>query len=392
MLEGIAFSKSLPDTIVNIEEKSRSNLFAWRGQFSPQLIESLLRAYGDNDAKIFDPFLGSGTVLYEAGLLGMHAAGCEINPAAASFASIYELINVSITDRTKALDTVERFIAQHTVGLQSSSDKAVKNFEINLLDFYNTNPSHLAKKILRAFIIGLDIGVKSLDLKRISRTWAVLREKIEGLPFSKKKLQCFEADARSVPIKGNKFNFVLTSPPYINVFNYHQNYRQSVELLGEDVLTVAQSEIGANRKFRSNRFMTVVQYCMDMAQVFVELRRICEADSKIIFIVGRESNVRMTAFRNAEILTEVAKACGLRLVGQQHRSFGNKFGQRIYEEILRFQFSKRSSHGDFIEKARLIGIHALQAAIEYADKEQASEIKEVLERAQAIRSSPLLGV
>lgn len=32
---------------------------------------------------------------------------------------------------------------------------------------------------------------------------------------------------------------LITSPPYINVFNYHQKYRRSVEALGYDVLAIA---------------------------------------------------------------------------------------------------------------------------------------------------------
>jgi len=62
----IDFSEKLPQSVLNIEEKHRSNLFAWRGQFSPQLIDCLLDAYCPIDAIVMDPFSGSGTVLYEA--------------------------------------------------------------------------------------------------------------------------------------------------------------------------------------------------------------------------------------------------------------------------------------------------------------------------------------
>lgn len=44
------------------------------------------------------------------------------------------------------------------------------------------------------------------------------------------------------------FGLVLTSPPYINVYNYHQQYRASAEALGWDLLEVAKTEIGSNRK------------------------------------------------------------------------------------------------------------------------------------------------
>ncbi len=63
-------SESLLDSNVNIAEKTRSNLFRWRGQFSPQLVEQLLLAYSSIDDVVFDPFLGSGTVLFPGRSIG----------------------------------------------------------------------------------------------------------------------------------------------------------------------------------------------------------------------------------------------------------------------------------------------------------------------------------
>lgn len=59
------FTTPIPQALLDIEEKTRSNLFAWRGQFSPQLIEILLSAYCPPDSVVLDPFAGSGTVLFE---------------------------------------------------------------------------------------------------------------------------------------------------------------------------------------------------------------------------------------------------------------------------------------------------------------------------------------
>ncbi len=71
---------------LNISKKYRSNPLRWKGQFSPQMIQVLLSKYSNPNCVIFDPFVGSGTVLYEAGLLGLAACGTEINPAAAMLA------------------------------------------------------------------------------------------------------------------------------------------------------------------------------------------------------------------------------------------------------------------------------------------------------------------
>ncbi|WP_338140452.1 DNA methyltransferase [Candidatus Marithrix sp. Canyon 246] len=87
-MKNLHLAESLPDSIVNIEDKIRNNMFTWRGQFSPQLIEHILINYSSQNDVVFDPFVGSGTVLYECALNKLEASGCEINPAAVSFAKI----------------------------------------------------------------------------------------------------------------------------------------------------------------------------------------------------------------------------------------------------------------------------------------------------------------
>src|SRR6516162_8718663 len=82
--------------LLNIDNKQRSNLFPWNGQFSPQLIEVLLRTYAPKKGLVLDPFAGSGTVLCEAGAFGLPVIGAEINPAACKMAQIYRLMNLPV--------------------------------------------------------------------------------------------------------------------------------------------------------------------------------------------------------------------------------------------------------------------------------------------------------
>lgn len=386
----LALDQSLPTTVVNIEDKSRSNLFTWRGQFSPQLIEQILINYADKNYSVFDPFLGSGTVLYECALLGMKASGTEINPAAIAFASIYELANISKNERMGAIEKIESFVSEYINDLPLFDCKPIEDFEQELINYYEKCDEGIERKVLFALITGLDFEAKKIDVKRINNVWGTLRANVENIPLSKKKIKCYQADARKTPVKENSVDFVVTSPPYINVFNYHQNYRKSVEKTGVDVLSVAKSEIGANRKFRQNRFLTVVQYCMDLAEVFIELQRVCRSTAKIFFIVGRESNVRRTAFKNAMLISSVARQCGFGLVGEQERVFTNKFGESIYEEILRFEILNRE-FDDPIESAREVGRDALMRSLEYCTPDVKDEILEALDKSQTITTSPFLG-
>src|SRR6266496_621544 len=84
---GVALDKTaIAQHLLNIDSKQRSNLFPWNGQFSPQLIEVLLRTYSPMKGLVRAPFAGSGTVLYEAGRVGLAVVGAEINPAACKMA------------------------------------------------------------------------------------------------------------------------------------------------------------------------------------------------------------------------------------------------------------------------------------------------------------------
>ena len=54
-------------------------LHPYLGKFIPQLVEVFLKEYFTKRDYILDPFMGSGTTLIEANILGMHSAGIEIS-------------------------------------------------------------------------------------------------------------------------------------------------------------------------------------------------------------------------------------------------------------------------------------------------------------------------
>lgn len=384
-----AFTEDLPKDLVNIAEKKRSNIFAWRGQFSPQLIESLIQSYADEGDALYDPFCGSGTLLIESALFDLKAFGTELNPAAFGLASIYKLICVEKSDLEPAIESVQNVVKNYIPSGNLFDNDTCKNLcslkqELVLELLKNKGTSTYT--ILNALIIGLDFEQKKLTQKRLQSTWEGLKSKVRSLPRSSEEITVFLGDARKSEIKNNSIDFVITSPPYINVFNYHQNYRKSVEATGFNVLEVARSEIGSNRKFRSNRFLTVIQYALDIYQVFEDLRRVCKPDSKIIFVVGRESSVRKTPFSNARLLVEVASKQGFMLVGEQPRMFKNKFGQDIYEEILRFSIDQEKKVLP-IDSARKVAHKHLKAALKYAPSESISDLEDAIEKYEKVEPS-----
>jgi hypothetical protein len=383
---------TIPQDRLNIDNKERSNLFPWNGQFSPQLIEELLQAYAKPGSFMLDPFLGSGTVVYEAGRFGFPAFGSEINPAAFKMADIYSLINVVPSKRRRILDSVASLL-EDVVPYDTPLFKASQTQDNRPLDEVLSVEAAacadpLAKKLLEAFVVLLNVGERTLDHRTVDTTWNKIREIVVALPFSEAPINIVNCDARNLPLRSGQVDLVLSSPPYINVFNYHQQYRKSVESMGWDLLEVAKSEIGSNRKNRGNRFLTVIQYCLDMLDVFIEMGRVCKAAARVIFVVGRESNVRKTVFYNGEIVAALACRCaGFELCARQERVFQNRFGEMIFEDILHFT-PRRMSNGCCRTSAADVAREVLVAALGRVPAESYSDLTSAIERLSDVAPSP----
>lgn len=391
------FDSPLSASILNIDAKSRGNLFPWRGQFSPQLVEALLRTYAATGSVVLDPFMGSGTVLVESARQNLQAYGFEINPAACLLARAYEFCNLPIDKRQGLLDKAESMLAlklPNTFELplfRSAHDEPQPH--TGLSEWIKTIPDANVQILLKILVILVNEDLENDHL--YTSKWSTIRKIVTELPFSENPVCARLGDARALSLPNGSIDFVLSSPPYINVFNYHHNSRLAIESLGWKPLIIARSEIGSNRKFRQNRFLTVIQYCIDMALALVELHRVCSRDARILLILGRESNVHKTAFLNSQIIEQLATdIVGLRLVLKQERVFLNRFGQRIYEDVLHFQPTDAcvQSKEQLIESARGFGKNSLLEAIGRTPDDRKRYLHDAIVRANEVEASPILEV
>lgn len=327
----------IPRHELDISCQTRANPLPWKGQFSPQLIEALLRRYAAPGSHVFDPFLGSGTVLAECIRRQLDASGSEVNPAASILSRLYTLASLRLEDRRSACDAafkaVERHLSQEPLTASSADLAEVRPQDIATLARQQSD-SNVAT-IMTAALVLADPTWSSLSIQRLIDALRRVRQLLLTLPAYRASITVFDSDARRIPLPDSSIDLIVTSPPYINVFNYHQQYRPAVEALDIDVLEAARSEIGSNRKHRMNRFLTVVQYCLDMASVLREMKRLLRPGGRMIFVVGRESRVRGVPILNGALLSAIAtESVDLVVRMRQERAFTNRFGERIVEDIL----------------------------------------------------------
>ncbi|WYL95902.1 MAG: DNA methyltransferase [Gloeotrichia echinulata IR180] len=384
-------------TLLNIEKKSRSSFLPWKGQFSPQLIEYILEENILPGHRILDPFCGSGTTLYESVKKRVTCLGADINPAAYIFSSFVNFCQLRLVEREKIIKEVRYTASSNISSIKETvlfgGYEALK-FNQEILCFYKNCTDSYYKLLIATGAIMLSMGsTDTADKKKFIKSLDSVLKSIQMLPLTKLNYLPLLSDARYLgEIKSKSIDLIITSPPYINVFNYHQNYRKSLEMLGWEPLKVAVSEIGANRKHRGNRFLTVIQYCMDMSEAFLEMRRVLNDNGKVVIIAGKESNVRGISFKNGTLLATIAlESVGFEVRKWQERYFTNRYGEKICEDILTLTPSC-CTNDQYLEISRSIAVSALYSALENAAGDVKKDIENAITDAFKVEISPKLNV
>ncbi|NOT58501.1 MAG: hypothetical protein HOP18_28225 [Deltaproteobacteria bacterium] len=382
---------------LNVAVKQRANLFTWRGQFTPEFIDYLLESYARPGQRVLDPFCGSGTVLQEAASHRLAGLGLEINPAAYAMAKFFSLSGLSLqlrrdlVGRTRTL--LHHVTAQHDPELplfQTSTDyrKSATNLLVIARQLLAATHDRSVKLLLLLSLFRAESTNNGSLVATVNRAFHFLSDELLRLPYSERAPVAKLSDARNAHLAiTEETDLIVTSPPYINVFNYHQNYRALLELLGFDMLKVAHSELGSNRKHRGNRFLTVIQYCLDIEQALHSFAQCLSPNGLLIMVLGRESRVRGIPFANSAIVSTLIEQHGAFSRPMSYeRVFVNRFGQSIFEDIL---IAQRIGNPIGTDLARPLAARVLQRALENAAGDVKENIAEALSSVPSVCPSPL---
>ena len=329
--------------------------------------------------------------MVECARIGLPAFGFDINPSAWSFSKVYEFANLLPSFREQTIEELQdRIVEEFPIVIFTDPELDFEAIEERIVRI-GTTISDEAKILCSALVVLLDLHNNKITADYIRTRFSSLANLVRSLPVSTGQIKVHLQDARSLSLESQSIDFVITSPPYMNVFNYHQNYRRSVELLGWDVLRVARSELGSNRANRSNRFLTVVQYCIDMAATVWELARVLRPGGSAVMIAGHESKVLGVPFYNADIIHRIATESGMfESVLRQQREFKNRFGLLIREDILSFSLKQYSSESESsIALGQRVAYAALEACASVVPKKNVSLLNNALANTRKVEGTPL---
>ncbi len=256
---------------IESKELPRHRWYYYKEGFSPNLVKTAINNYNLNsDNLIMDPFNGSGTVTLTASENNIPSIGLEINPFTSFVAKtkvlnstpkiISELFNKTLSkvEKGKVFNELENY---STFTELSDNDKWLFNLKViraffggfSFLENNNSNASKLLKLALLNSIMENSNAKKDGKCLRYKTNWQNLQysknsliesfinnyTKIENDIKNTEIIQncnIIQTDSRHInKISNNKFDLVVTSPPYLNTFDYTDIYRPEL-FLGKFVL------------------------------------------------------------------------------------------------------------------------------------------------------------
>ncbi|MBU1052542.1 MAG: site-specific DNA-methyltransferase [Proteobacteria bacterium] len=246
----------------------RHRWYYYKEGFSPTLVEKAIEQTGvARDDLIIDPFNGSGTTTLTASLLGHKSVGIEVNPFT-SFLSDAKIKNAEISQlnrlENKLLKSVETGKPSPLLGFSTFSETekldkwlfnndVLNSFEGGWKHTYSITGSNVRKLIRLALI---SAAMQNCNAKRDGKclryrdTWkknrfdkeSFLRALIQNLSNIKSDIQenpihikskILKGDCRNILKTSNElknFKLCITSPPYLNTFDYTDIYRPELFL------------------------------------------------------------------------------------------------------------------------------------------------------------------
>jgi len=294
-------------------------IYPYKGKFHPQMIRALMNIIKiQNGETLFDPFVGSGTAVLEAQILGVNAIGLDISP-------LCVLISKVKTESVEVLDEIKRYKDFYLFkkGGKEPSDERVRNFYKVAEMMAHSDQSRRGKNFESSFV--------SDALKMIASVEDYSNAiKKHNLKIGKTKI--IEGDARKIDLKDESVDGIITSPPYSIALNYVANDAHSLKALGYDLDKIKEDFIGV-RGTGLNKFEL---YDKDMEKAYSEMYRVLKKDKYCVVIIGN------VTFQGQEINTtqNVINYCekiGFRTIKKIEKIIYGLYNVMQKEYILIFQ-------------------------------------------------------
>jgi len=326
------------------EEETREHLHSlhpYPAKFIPQIPRRAIALWTAPGDLVYDPFNGCGTTVFEASLAGRRGVGTD-NNAVAILASRAKTAIYSKAD----LEALAAFAAKTAGGLSFAPRRpdlipTNKNFHYwfdpvtverlaalkGLISAERDPARTLLMAVLSSIVVKVSYQdsdtrysrkVRSVDASEVDSAFrARLIDTLTRIPHAmvqgRGPVSVIQADSRFVPfVETESVSLIVTSPPYLNAYDYHKYHRQRLHWIGGDrsVQFARDLEIGSHDEF-TRQNARPEGYFGDMGACFAEWARVLKKGGRCLIVIG-DAIVSKQAVHVGDRFVDLLSAIGLK--------------------------------------------------------------------------------
>ena len=364
----------------------------YSAKFIPQLPAKIIEECVNERHVVLDPFSGSGTTLLESRLRSIDSIGFDTNPIAALVSRVkvtvlskkdwkdFDNIVLQIKLKFKEKDYSKSWIPEipqiehwfepkiiKDLGLIAGEIKNIKNqkvkelFEIILSSIIVVTSNQDSETRFAAIKKNLNFdAVEKKFFKKLISISNSVKDLSNNPKVINSKSDVFFADTRKLSkyVSKNSVDLVITSPPYLNSYEYYLYHKFRMYWLSFDKNIVLHNksrdnEIGGRHEYAGKNGKPVEKFRNEIFQCFKEVS-IVTKPGKLIFIIVGDSQVHGKFIDMAEFYTDICKEIGMDFIAKTSydlksitRSFKSQLGVANRKNINKQQhiliFQNRSN-------------------------------------------------
>lgn len=287
-------------------------------KFPIELALKYIEKYTKEGDIVYDPFMGAGTTLLACSLLNRCGFGSDINHIGVLITKfkLLKLTAEEIKELEKFIDnikicpidtfrncdkyyydTINHWFCKDSICILSYLKNEINKLSNNHLILFcnlvlssiinvvsnqesDTRYAAIEKKNLNIEYI-INIFIKKFDsiLKLYKEFNVINRTNII------ENAQLINSKDCSKLLKNNLVDFILTSPPYINTYDYYLYHKHRMNWLEFDVKYSMYNEIGSRREFSSLKH-SESKFNDDLFKIFEQCNNHLKEDGHIVIVIG----------------------------------------------------------------------------------------------------------
>lgn len=304
---------------MNLELLQRiDRIHPYPAKFTIDLALKYILKYTKEKDVIYDPFMGAGTTLLASSMTNRYAFGTDINYIGVLIAK-FKLLKLSSNEILNLTKFINEFEKNYNNKIKEIElffypsinhwfcDEAIMVLSLikNMINTLADEKEKIFCKLVTSSIINVISNqdsdtryaaikkpnltienIANIFIKKFKTTLKLFIEfnKENRLDLLNQAMLLNSANCKNI-LEKNSVDLILTSPPYINTYDYYLYHKHRMYWLDYDVKYSMENEIGSRREYSSLK-KDSSKFNSDLFKIFSNCNNILKNNAHIIIIIG----------------------------------------------------------------------------------------------------------